>query len=169
MAPMSPTVRAVAWHFLDAKLPDDMPNPVGLLVGEQPGQKHNPKLPLWPWPKNSSGDRLMRMSGMDVVDYLTLLSRVNLALRPATTWDKEAARGRATHLLSTVPNGTRIVLCGARARDAFDLQDWFQSTKYVLWDVEAVAIPHPSGRSREYNDLAVRDRATAAIRWAAGL
>lgn len=168
MAPISPTVRAVAHMFLDANLPDEMPAPVGLLVGEQPGPKHNAKLPLWPWPKGSAGARLHQMSGLGVAEYLTKLARVNLALRPTTKWDEAGAKSRAVHLLSTVPDGTRIVLCGARARDAFDLDGWFRPTRYTLWDVSAVAIPHPSGRCREYNEEHARRQAGQCLRWAAG-
>ena len=68
MAPISETVRAVAWHFWKVELPDDIPSPVGLLVGEQPGKGHNAALPLWPYPPQSAGARLARMSEIPLAD-----------------------------------------------------------------------------------------------------
>jgi len=169
MAPVSPTVSAVARMWLHTTLPEDMPAPVGLLVGEQPGTAHNAKLPLWPWPANSAGDRLMRMSGIPVADYLTRLARVNLALKPVAEWDSRAARDRALSLVATLPVGTRVVACGAKARDAFGLPDWFhlQAMGAHPEAPAVVAIPHPSGRSRAYNDPGVKGAARWWIRWAA--
>lgn len=171
-----------AWLF---ELPDgwveraQTTTPVGLLVGEQPGPSSNPRLPMWPYPPNSAGGRLHRMSGMDVGDYLLRLARVNLARRPVARWDPARAADRLGLVLDGLPDGARVVLCGARAKDA--LCSWLgvpgptcplPFTAPVLWrgrDVKIVGVPHPSGRCQDYNDPAVREAAGRVVRWAAGL
>ena len=173
--PMSPEVRADAEHFLGLRDAAELPRPVGLLVGEQPPAGGNPRLPLWSWPKNCAGARLFRMSGMSVDDYLTRLARVNLHFGPTTQWCAGWARSRAEDLLASLPAaGTRVVACGVRARDAFGLAEWFTPADAAQGDLavpedfaQVVAVPHPSGRSRAYNDQAARDECGRWVRWAA--
>lgn len=175
-APMGPTAARVAayWFRLNAEWERVAATrqPVGLLVGEQPPPAGNPALPLWPYPATSAGGRLRAMSGVPAGEYLMRLARVNLSRRPVATWDTSRARHRAHQLLATLPDGARVVLCGARARDAALGQvPWFEAAVLpaTRGHVVAVAIPHPSGRAREYNDPDNRDRAGQAVRWAAGL
>ena len=171
MLPLSPTIRIIGAHWFN--LPEieegDWPNPVGLLVGEQPRPGGNPKLPLWPWPEKGSGGRLFAMSGMHMVDYLRLLARVNIARRPVARWNPIGARQRALDMLVTLPDGARVVACGSRARDALGIGTWFTPQKAFLDSerVMMVAIPHPSGKNREYNTQAARRQTGQWIRWAA--
>lgn len=168
--PMSPTARIVAasW-FEDAEIDvGEWSRPVGLLVGEQPRPGGNPKLPLWPWPKNCAGARLFAMSGMKLMDYLRLLARVNVSRQPVARWNANGARQRGLALIETLPPGMRVIACGARARDALGIGDWFRITD-LKHRVQGVAIPHPSGRNLEYNDPDNRKLARAYVRWAARL
>lgn len=171
-APLDLVVARVAEYWFE--LPDGWENeavkimPRGLLVGEQPKPGGNPKLPLWPYPPRSSGDRLYRMSEMDLPEYLTKLARVNLSRDVVARWNPRWARERAQQIRSTLPEGARVVACGARARDAFGLPDFFEYRAYDPDGVRIVAIPHPSGRNQEYDDPAVVRRAGRWVRWAAG-
>lgn len=181
--PMSHTMRVIAANWFE--VPDiesgEWPRPVGLLVGEQPRPGGNPQLPLWPWPKNGSGGRLLAMSGMQLIDYFRLLARVNVSRQPVARWSANGARQRGLWLLRGLPDGTRVVACGARARDALGVSDFFllhpmyTGMEDMLQDggagprVEVVAIPHPSGRTREYNDPDNAKLARGWIRWAARL
>ena len=82
-------------------------------------------------------------------------------------WVGTDAALRATGLLATLPEGTRVVLLGARARSAFGMaREWFRVEDFQH-GVRCVAIPHPSGRCREYNDPATRDKARGCLQWAA--
>lgn len=180
MRPISPTLRVIADHWLETDLGDMiLPRPIGLLVGEQPRPGGNPKLPLWPWPKNCAGERLFRMSGMTMVTYLTKVARVNMSREPVARWNKKWAERRAEFLLRGLPEDARVILCGSRARDAFGLSEWFEMETFhtSLEDMrqdggvgpraKVVAIPHPSGRNELYNDPRVRMQAGRWIRWAA--
>lgn len=170
--PLSPMIARVAEAWFDVEgIEAEGGYPVGLLVGEQPGLSSNPKLPLWPYPPRSAGGRLHTMSGIPVRDYLLRLARVNLARRPVAKWDTHAADLRLAAILERVPDAGRVVLCGARARNAWcppaPGREWFHLFATVR-GIQVVAIPHPSGRSREYGDPATVARAQEAVRWAAG-
>lgn len=181
--PMSGTMRVIAAHwFEDDEIEvGEWPRPVGLLVGEQPRPGGNSKLPLWPWPQNGSGGRLLAMSRMRLIDYFRLLARVNVSREPVARWNANGARERGLHLLRALPDGTRVVACGARARDALGVPDFFRpQAMYTGMEdmfqdggagprVEVVAIPHPSGRTRDYNDPDNRKLAGSYVRWAARL
>lgn len=178
-APLDPRMARIAEAWF--ALPDGWEEratteqPRGLLVGEQPGAASNPRLPLWPYPENSAGGRLRRMSCVPHAEYLVRLARVNLARRPTGRWDPEGAQGRAYALACGLAGtGCRVVACGARARDAFGAPSWFERWTVVApyrsgRQLEVVAIPHPSGRNHEYNHAATRSRAGQVVRWAAGL
>lgn len=168
-APLDPMIARVAeaWFGIEG-IEAEGGYPVGLLVGEQPGAASNPRLPLWPYPPRSAGGRLHAMSGMPVRDYLMRLARVNMARRPVRSWDARQAQGRAYALAGQLSGtGARVVIVGARARDAFEVPAWFTSWTIADPRVEVVAIPHTSGRNREYNDPAIVARTREAVRWAA--
>lgn len=170
MAPVAPVARVVAHKFLGVH-PDsvDWVRPLGLVVGEQPGAGSNPLLPMWPWPSGRAGGRLLAMSGMEAADYLVRLARVNLAFRPVARWSVTQARKRMSAVLETLEEGDRVVLCGAKVRDAcaeLEGAPWF-SSKTLDTGVSVVAVPHPSGRCREYNAQPARRQAGQWIRWAA--
>lgn len=176
LAPLNPVVAALAGFWfnlpLDWEEEATVTTPVGLLVGEQPGPGSNPKLPLWPYPPRGSGARLQRMSGIPMGVYLTRLARVNLMPKPVARWNPHEARRNLTELLAGLPAGTRVVLCGARVRDAAGIPAWF--TEWPLIHpaggyVHPVAIPHPSGRNRDYDTPTNVELVREALRWAAHL
>jgi hypothetical protein len=170
---MSPVVARVAGMVLEVDMPAETPQPVGLLIGEQPGTGHNPRLPLWPYPPNSAGDRLFQMSGMPIEQYLTRLARVNMAHQPVGKWNAHDAAARLYALALGLPDGARVVLCGARARNAYAQaravdMPWFEVDGNPLGH-DWVAIPHPSGRNLAYRDPENVARARRVLRWAAGV
>lgn len=170
--PMSHTIRVIAecWFEIPSLSDGEWPRPKGLLVGEQPRPGGNPKLPLWPWPAGGSGGRLFPMSRMRLLDFFVDLARVNVSKYPVARWSANQARSRGIWILDKMPDGARVVARGARARDAFGVGEFFRKTEAVRngVTVELVAIPHPSGRCREYNDPDNVRLAGSWIRWAAG-
>lgn len=156
---------------------DDVVGPVtGLIVGEAPGPSGS--IPLFPWPPQSAGARLRKMSGMPVGAYLGRVRRVNLSLNPhgwnATEATLEAFRIRellaadlAWRRSSTSDaEPLRVLLLGERVSAAFRVREPFVQTEQA--DHTYVAIPHPSGRNRLYNDEKTRTAAGVAVRWCAG-
>lgn len=174
-APMGHVTARIAGMWFD--LPEDFAGratstqPIGLLVGEQPRPGGNPKLPLWPWPPNCAGARLHVMSGMPIDEYLIRLARTNISLQPVARWNATDARFRATRMMTSLPDGARVIACGMKARNAFGLAEWFQMTPHDVdaRRVEIASIPHPSGRNREYNFVPAMTEARLWIRWAAGV
>ena len=140
--------------------------PTGLIVGEMPGENTSEKLPLFPWPRNSAGGRLMKMSLLSPGQYLGRLLRTNLFYEYSGDWDHEMARARARtiHAQRTVD---RVVLLGQRVGEAFGFSAFFAHE--VRDDVHYVCIPHPSGRNRIYNEQNARVGARAAVQFAASL
>lgn len=146
---------------------------LGLVVGVAPGPRTHGGLPMFPHPPGSAGGRLLKMSGMPVEAYLGRLRRVNLC---RSVFGKTEARQRARELYlehRTIGEPhVRFVLCGRQVTDAFATVlcinkplDWFDHQRWA--GIEYAAIPHPSGRCREYNDPALAVRAREVIRWAA--
>lgn len=145
--------------------------PVGLLVGEQPRPGGNHKLPLWPWPPTCAGARLHQMSEMSLEEYFIRLARTNVSLHHVARWNPNGARLRANRILVSVPDGCRILTCGVKARNAFGLAEWFYAVPHDVDGkrIEVAAIPHPSGRCREYNHPEAVKEAGRWVRWAARL
>lgn len=180
---VGPLTRAEAWFaecFLD-EAPDfdevrrqyELVGTPGLVVGMAPGPRTSASLPMFPHPAGSAGGRLMRMSEMPVEAYLGRLRRANLCRGPFRVAEARN-RARELYLEHRTADGpyARFVLCGRPVVDAF--LELFKEPRYPDWferrcwaGVEYVAVPHPSGRCREYNVEEVRARAGAAVRWAA--
>lgn len=141
---------------------------VGALVGEAPGPNTDARLPLFPVPTTSAGGRLRSYSRLELDEYLGRLTRRNLFDAIPRSWSAPEARRRADLLLEWLvgEGALRVVLLGARVGAAFGVRGPWRSTKIA--ELELLAIPHPSGRCRIYNEGIARRRAGAAIRWAAG-
>lgn len=152
--------------------------PEGVIIGESPGPNTVGRRPLLPWPINASGDRLMRMAGITPGQYLGRFLRFNLfdAHVPDDQWSKEAAVVRANTIKSRlVSDGSwRALLLGQRVATAFGVDaPWtrveeFHPTEDGGTTFAMVAIPHPSGLNRDYNDEKVRLAAGGAVQWVAG-
>lgn len=162
---LSPLERRLAATRLKVDLAEVDGPPVGALIGEAPGPRSSPKLPLFGYPPTSAGGRLMAFSGLTPAVYLGRLARRNLFETLPERWSAPAARDRVAEVLDWITrNGfKRVVLVGSRVVAAFD------HVYPVIHDVQFRAIPHPSGLCRVYNDLERRKSTGATVRWAAGL
>lgn len=156
--------RLAGWHMrVD---PATVRGPIsGLLVGEAPGPRTSKKLPLFPYPTNSAGGRLLKMSGLGAGQYLGRLLRRNLMEAYDLAWDAEVAGQHALNIINEQPAGRRVVLLGSRVGRAFGFADFYKVAE--VNGAVYCCIPHPSGRNLLYNDVNHRIAARAAIQWAA--
>ncbi|MGL5361403.1 MAG: hypothetical protein ACRDBH_00880 [Bosea sp. (in: a-proteobacteria)] len=140
-------------------LPDDL-----LVVGEHNPHGTDPRYALYPEPSYSAGGRLVRILG---AERSALINTWRANLCPHGWTHAEAMRRAA--LLLTGP-WRRYLLCGSRVRGVFQrLTSQRHDTKsqptVYTWRVPLpdgeqrrfLAIPHPSGRSRRWNEPGVRD------------
>jgi hypothetical protein len=179
---VGPLSRVEAWYaqtFLDPA-PDleriareyrDVPIP-GVVVGVAPGPHTSASLPMFPHPPGSAGGRLLAISGMPVEAYFGRLVRANLCGQKFLLTEARGSARALYYRWRTVGEPrTRFVLCGRRVADAFahvlEAPDagWFRRREWA--GIEYAAIPHPSGRCREYNDPSYVERAREVVRWAA--
>jgi hypothetical protein len=126
-------------------------------------------------PETRSGARLDRLLQGHGFDVLNLLSS---ALGPADDWPAAIARARAKELFEATLDGREVVLLGRRvARSFCGLSPHFDSLHSApyfsvvypttsdgrgRWGRAMVWLaPHPSGRSRWWNDEAHRHQAAA--------
>lgn len=181
---------ATAWrlgksHFDYA---GDAPKPRGLLIGEAPGPNTNAKLPLYPMPNGSAAGRLLKYAGVEPMDYIGRLVRMNLCEEQWSDRRAVAGRVQATSYLLDPPNffngkPLRVLLLGARVARAWSCHGpfghttmaFFGHTTMVLNDsspvkteIEVAWIPHPSGRCHLYNERKNQLRARRAVLWALG-
>lgn len=139
------------------------------LIGEFNPYSPDPKMALYPIPAagaGARGARVMRALDMSEDAYLSTFVRHDLLHEPR--WSVPEARRRARDILRT--SESRMVLLGARVAAAFGLTPFwgfcFQQRTVVLHgDVtrRVLVLPHPSGRSRAWNEPYARDRARAAF------
>jgi len=121
---------------------------------------------LYPAPEGCTGWRLWRMlyeaaqaeggAGVLRSSYALVLDRRNVL--PGREWDARTARRYGAVLVDEL-HGRRVVLVGVSVLQALGLTrpgDWCR------WVEEAgltyTLVPHASGRCREYNDPAMRER-----------
>ena len=114
--------------------------------------------PLWPDPPGCAGHRLWQMaavrSGVSMEEWLAITDRRNLC--PGQDWDPEVARATAREWRPELMSKTTVML-GADVALAFGL-----TTRPFQWAVPKgtppqpappwIQIPHPSGRTRTWND-----------------
>lgn len=150
--------------------------PLVLLVGESNPYSRVEDHALLPYPVNASGDRLRRILGMDEDEYLRAFVRRNLLVGPsAERWGIVRARYRAQELLAQFkPNavvalGRRVVGALADVLDVPVPSAFYQVVAHQsavesdVGRVRLLALPHPSRRSRVWNELAIA-RARAVVR-----
>jgi hypothetical protein len=128
-----------------------------LLVGESNPYGLDQRYALWPRPENASGGRLCKVLGMTPATYLRTFDRVNLCLGG---WNLRDARDVAAGL--THP---RRVLLGRRVAQAHGIKDWRPFEVYDLGPLgrDVLALPHPSGRCRIWNEPGAAQRARGAV------
>lgn len=154
----------------------DLPKPSGLLIGEAPGPNTNARLPLFPEPTNSAAARLLRYAGIEPVEWMGKLVRMNMCDGPWSESRARAGRTRAVAYLldeENFVNGKplRVLLLGQRVSRVwachgpfgYEIHQYSEKTNvHVAW------IPHPSGRNLLYNDKKNQLRARNAVLWAIG-
>ena len=139
---------------IDARLHEHPPT--ALLVGEAPGPRGGAECPLFPYPPHMAGGRLLRLAGIeDVTEYLCRYARTNLLPTFSRAWASYAAAREAGRLLAAKRSERRWLLLGRRVAGAFG----YPGARWYQWfnlassgSRQACCIPHPSGRSRTYND-----------------
>lgn len=142
-----------------------MTNPIAtskvVLIGEAPGPKSNPAQPLCGYPKNMSGYRLCKMTGLTLAAYHRLYGRANLlSYYPGLAWKKGTkarwpvveSRAAARAILPFL-RGRRVIMLGRRVASAFEFP---ASLPFLDWQydydaaIEFACLPHPSGQNRWY-------------------
>lgn len=148
-----------------------------ILVGEDNPYSRDPRYALYPAPEGSAGHRLcFEILGLSrVTDYIRAFDRANLCSgRWSIREARETARGlaRGSHA-----DGVWLILLGAKVASAFGLPHapfaWDKSAPYdrrpgdLEWPtIRVVQLPHPSGRSRAWNEPGAAARAREVLRGA---
>jgi hypothetical protein len=138
-----------------------------ILVGELNPFGTDPRLALYHLPRRSSGNRLRVILGLSDAEY----ARIPKANLCEGRWRARDAHDRARRLLAD-PETLVYVLLGKRVRDAFravcgvaglfaDFSTYRDSgnVAYTL-----VALPHPSGLCRVWNDPGAAELARDLLR-----
>lgn len=143
-----------------------------LLVGEDNPHGSDPRFALYDEPPNSAGGRLRRVVlGLPRRVYLgQSIGRANLC---TGRWSVREARARAATLANEAAiMDAAIVMLGWKVADAFGALHVQPFTRVERF----VAIPHPSGRNRVWNDQDAVPRVRAllaavapAIPWGSGV
>lgn len=139
-----------------------------LLIGQAPGPRTDPDLPLFPFPSTSTGGQLQRLMGLRRGEYLLMFERVNLLpVFPGKHKRDDkfpvADARLAAAVLRPMLAGRTVILVGRNVANAFGLGDEFHTwidlpvrrrcpiarDEYCC---RIAIIPHPSGRSRWYNN-----------------
>lgn len=155
-----------------------MPNII--LVGEDNPHSIAPRHALYPLPVGSAGGRLCRLiMEMDPKTYIRRFQRVNLC--GSGRWSAASAREHADIIrLAAWDNHSTLVLLGAKVCHAFGIHyapftstsDGRSGTFGKLTQgiggcapmPAHVILPHPSGRSRAWNEPDALERARSTLR-----
>lgn len=144
-----------------------------LLLGMNNPLSDDPEFDLFPYPEGSAGWRLWKMLPGSVTrrEYLKMFDRMNL-LR-SREWSQVDARAAAAAIVPKL-RGRLVVVLGTQVRAALGLPlvRPLERTRTVLpttpsGDAQValdwLAIPHPSGRNRWYNEPGNRERTGAML------
>jgi 8-oxo-dGTP diphosphatase len=133
------------------------PATLPVFVGEINPYGDSPRHALYDEPAASAGGRLRRLiCGIPSAEYLNF-PRYNLCARE---WNAEIAAQRAADIRAAYPEHT-LVLLGRKVAAAFSLGH----LEAFTWSAEdrALALPHPSGRCREWNEPVAFARARKVL------
>lgn len=139
-----------------------------LIIGEAPARTGDPRKPLL----GRCGNRLARLSGLDLQDYARRFARANVLeqwpgkLDKGDAFDLPAARARAAILRRRFRGGRLVVLLGHRTALAFGLRSAYLQRHRVSC-ANVVVLPHPSGINRWWNEPENVRRASSFLRRAA--
>lgn len=145
-----------------------MPPP--LLIGQAPGPKTDPLLPLYPLPRTSAGGRLLALTGLRRGRYLQVFDRVNLLHefpgkhKRDDKWPAAPTRF-AAQTMRPFLTGRHVVLVGRNVANAFRLDmpfhewGWMECRRANVFNgcnglCQVAIIPHTSGRNHWYNNEA---------------
>lgn len=132
-----------------------------LLVGEDNPRSIQPEHALYPHDRTAAGWRLADILGLHRETYLRLW-RTNLC---TPSWAPTQARERA-RFLGELSQWRVVVMLGRKVATAFARAG---APRLEQWETRGcgdklyVALPHPSGLSRAWNDPAARHRARAVM------
>lgn len=138
-----------------------------LLVGEDNPHSSDPADALLPTPGTAGGNLCRRIMGLTEEEYLLGFDRANLC---AGRWDAKEAAERAKEIADD-DSREAIVLLGAKVASAFRAAFGCRLEPFRFYGRPGsrrvyVYLPHPSGRSRSWNDPAAVSRAREALRQA---
>lgn len=124
-----------------------------LLLGMNNPISDDPKFDLFPYPEDSTGYLLWKMmpDGTSRSEYVRAFERRNL-LR-ARQWDALAAQDAARAVRPTL-DGRVVVVLGTEVRKALGLAPAEPLSCNDAGGFRWVAVPHPSGRNRWFNEPA---------------
>lgn len=119
-----------------------------LLVGELNPYGSESRYALFPYPANSTGDRLCKkIMGLTRVQYVRSFNRINLC---TGKWDREAAES-AAYAIKYDESLETVVLLGAKVCAAFGFP--YAPFSIMLSKGKTfVILPHPSGLCRTWNE-----------------
>lgn len=118
----------------------------------------DPKFALWPDPPGCSGWRMWKMvadaCGMSMGEYVRLFDRRNLLT--GKKWDVLRANRMGGQFLCSLAAGSSVVVFGRQTWTALNLVHVEPGGAVQARDSTLYFAPHPSGRSRYYNDELAR-------------
>lgn len=127
-----------------------------LLLGEANPYGADPAFALYPLPRGASGDRLRVILNLSTTTYLRIFDRRNLL--EEGRWSAPRARDEVGNI-----RHRRRVLLGEKVTRAHGVA-FAPFTSGKAGAVNYVILPHPSGRSRAWNDPDAPLLARAAVR-----
>ena len=139
-------------------------SPPIILVGESNPYGNDPRYALFDLPERAAGHRLRTLIfGVRRTTYARF-HRVNLC---DGEWNLDAAREKAQRVLNDLPNAT-LILFGRKVASAFGLSPDAAPFLQYRHDSkqDAVYLPHPSGRNREWNREGAFERARVLLQTA---
>lgn len=124
-----------------------------IVFGERPGPNTDPKRPLFPHTTTGAAAKLIQLLGWTEERYLLETVRYNALHDGFSELPLDTARERVETLLNSsrhLHNDPRFLFCGRAAMRCAPKKYRDQRMGEIHDDV--MAIPHPSGVNRYYND-----------------
>lgn len=139
-----------------------------LLIGQAPGPRTDPEMPLFPVPSTSAGGRLQDLMGLRRGQYLEMFERVNLLpYFPGSNSQGDKFPMRPAKLAASVMKpllvDRTVIMVGRQVAQAFG-----HEAEFLEWTelrcrrpshhprcpglAKVLVIPHPSGRNHWYNN-----------------
>jgi hypothetical protein len=127
-----------------------------LIVGEDNPYGSDPEMALYHLPRYASGDNLRRHLGLTDVEYEKIM-KTNLCPR---RWSLAEAKENAGRLVEDAHWGV-IIMLGVKVKKAFSWESIppFSVAGKEPWQTTFVALPHPSGLNRVWNEPGANERA----------